>query len=136
MTFRLITAATLSFALMACGGETSADTPAEETAPETQTASTADQAMTGPSLEDVIADEARRGAGAIARDAYRHPAETLDFFGVAPGMTVVEISPGGGWYADILAPYVGLNGGTYIAASYAPRTNAPRRVLRSSGRNT
>jgi predicted methyltransferase len=53
----------------------------------------------------------------IARNVYRHPAETLTFFGIEKGMTVMEIWPGGGWYADILAPL--MNGrGQYIAASY------------------
>ena len=127
MTFRLMTAATLSLALMACGGEspeeTSADMPAQAEAPETSM-----QEMAGPSLQEVAADEARRDAGDMARDQYRHPVETLEFFGLEPGMTVVEISPGGGWYTDILAPYVGLNGGTYIAASYDPANerSAPR----------
>lgn len=53
-----------------------------------------------------------------ARDVYRHPAETLAFFGIKPDMTVVEIWPGGGWYSEILAPYLKDNG-TYIAASFA-----------------
>ncbi len=38
-----------------------------------------------------------------ARDAARHPPATLQFFGIAPGMTVVELSPGDGWYTEILA---------------------------------
>ena len=38
------------------------------------------------------------------RDVYRHPLETLEFFGLEPAMTVVEITPGGGWYTEILAP--------------------------------
>ena len=45
-----------------------------------------------------------------ARYAYRHPAETLEFFGIAPGTVVVEALPGGGWYTKILAPYVGPEG--------------------------
>jgi predicted methyltransferase len=53
----------------------------------------------------------------IERNAYRHPLETLTFFGLADGMTVMEIWPGGGWYTDILAPV--MNGhGAYIAASW------------------
>src|SRR3546814_11101354 len=40
----------------------------------------------------------------VARDAYRHPAETLAFFGVQPNQTVVESAPSGGWYPEILAP--------------------------------
>ena len=51
------------------------------------------------------------------RDAYRHPYETLAFFGVRPSDTVVEIWPGGGWYTEILAPYLASGGGTYIAAA-------------------
>jgi predicted methyltransferase len=45
-----------------------------------------------------------RSAANRARDAHRHPRETLAFFGVQPGQTVVELSPGGGWYTEILAP--------------------------------
>ena len=52
-----------------------------------------------------------------ARDLYRHPFETLAFFGVEPDDTVVEIWPGGGWYTEILAPYLASGGGTlYVAA--------------------
>ena len=47
-----------------------------------------------------------------ARDRYRHPAETLAFFGIRPSDTVVEIWPGGGWYTEILAPYLAAGGGT------------------------
>ena len=53
----------------------------------------------------------------VARDRYRHPVETLGFFGVRPSDTVVEIWPGGGWYSEILAPYLAQGGGTYIGAA-------------------
>ncbi|MFN3388732.1 MAG: class I SAM-dependent methyltransferase [Allosphingosinicella sp.] len=53
----------------------------------------------------------------VARDRYRHPAETLAFFGVRPGQTVVEIWPGGGWYTEILAPLVGQTGTLYAVAN-------------------
>lgn len=46
----------------------------------------------------------------VARDKYRHPAETLTFFGLQPGQTVVELWPGGGWYTEVLAPYLVSNG--------------------------
>jgi predicted methyltransferase len=46
----------------------------------------------------------------VARDEYRHPVETLKFFGIEPGMTVVEVGPGGGWYTEILAPLVAAKG--------------------------
>jgi predicted methyltransferase len=51
----------------------------------------------------------------VARDGYRHPAETLAFFGIKPDMTVVEVTPGAGWYAEILAPLL-HDHGTYIVA--------------------
>jgi predicted methyltransferase len=51
-----------------------------------------------------------------ARDMWRHPGETLTFFGIRPEMTVVEISPGGGWYTEILAPYLRENGKLILAA--------------------
>jgi predicted methyltransferase len=51
-----------------------------------------------------------------ARDQYRHPAETLAFFGIRPGDTVVEIWPGGGWYTEILAPYLAAKGRLIAAA--------------------
>jgi predicted methyltransferase len=62
---------------------------------------------------------ADRPAAERARDRYRHPVETLTFFGVAPGQTVVEYSPGGGWYTRILMPLL-ADKGTYIAAT-SPR---------------
>ncbi len=65
-----------------------------------------------PSLEDVLAHERRDDDR--ARDQYRHPAETLAFFGVEPTMTVAEYGPGGGWYTRVLAPYL-MPAGQYIA---------------------
>ena len=56
-----------------------------------------------------------RTASDHARDVWRHPAETLAFWGVKPGVTVLEISPGGGWWTEILAPYAAKTGGRYIA---------------------
>jgi predicted methyltransferase len=53
-----------------------------------------------------------------ARYQYRHPQETLEFFGVAPGSTVVEVLPGGGWYSKLLLPYLG-DDGTLIGVDYA-----------------
>lgn len=47
-----------------------------------------------------------RGEANKLRDKYRHPAETLAFFGLKPTQTVVEIWPGGGWYTEILAPFL------------------------------
>lgn len=54
-----------------------------------------------------------------ARDQFRHPKETLGFFGLAPGQTVIEITPGGGWYTEVLAPVLKDNG-SYVAAIINP----------------
>ena len=53
----------------------------------------------------------------VARDVWRHPVETLSFMGIKPSMTVVEISPGAGWYTEILAPYLRDKGQFILAAS-------------------
>ncbi len=52
-----------------------------------------------------------------ARYAYRHPQETIEFFGIEPGMTVVEGLPGGGWYTKVLLPYLGSEG-HLVGANY------------------
>jgi predicted methyltransferase len=49
-------------------------------------------------------DGSWRSAANKARDRYRHPLQTLEFFGLRPDMTVIELAPGGGWYTEILAP--------------------------------
>lgn len=54
-----------------------------------------------------------------SRDQFRHPAETIEFFGLTPEMDVVEITPGGGWYTEILADYVT---GTLFAAHFNPES--------------
>ena len=59
----------------------------------------------------------------VARDVWRHPLETLGFMGIAPGMTVVEISPGAGWYTEILAPYLRDKGQLILAASDPASSN-------------
>lgn len=58
---------------------------------------------------------AHRSEANRARDEYRHPAETLAFFGLTPGMTVVEVAPGGGWYTEVLAPILSGHGKLYAA---------------------
>lgn len=58
-----------------------------------------------------------RSAKNTPRDVYRHPAETLAFFGVTPTQTVVEYSPSGGWYTEVLAPLLKDKGTLYGAQS-------------------
>ena len=55
----------------------------------------------------------------VVRDVYRHPQQTLQFFGLRANQTVIEITPGGGWYSEILAPLLKQKG-HYIAALQAP----------------
>jgi predicted methyltransferase len=63
----------------------------------------------------------QRMADNRARDRFRHPAETLSFWGLKPGMTVVEILPGdSGYWTEILAPYLKATGGRYIATGKMP----------------
>jgi predicted methyltransferase len=67
-------------------------------------------------LAAAVGSPARTPAN-VARDRYRHPVETLSFFDVMPGDTVVEIWPGGGWYTEILASYLASGGGRLYAAA-------------------
>ena len=69
-------------------------------------------------LKGAVASEDRTPKN-VVRDVYRHPYETLDFFGIKQDMTVVELSPGGGWYTEILANYIHYPG-TLIAAHFNP----------------
>lgn len=71
----------------------------------------ADGALLGTAIAGSWRDTANR-----ARDGFRHPRETLEFFRVDSRSRVVEISPGTGWYSEILAPYLRTSG-TYIAAN-------------------
>lgn len=74
-----------------------------------------------PAALQAAVDAGSRTPANVQRDVYRHPAQTLAFFGLEPQQTVVEITPGGGWYAEILAPYL-RDGGQYIAAVVDPQT--------------
>jgi len=62
-----------------------------------------------PALTAALAAPNRTPAN-VARDKYRNPAATLAFFGVQPGHSVVEMWPGGGWYTEVLAPYLAAGG--------------------------
>ena len=78
------------------------------------------------------ATDPHRSESNRARNAYRHPVETLTFFGFEPDMSVLEIRPGGGlWYTEILAPLLATDG-RYIAASYdLSKPDLPAYVTRS-----
>ena len=63
-----------------------------------------------------------RSAAHKARDSYRHPVDTLQFFGIEPSMTVIELAPGGGWYTEILAPFLHAHG--HLVEASAPMSAA------------
>ncbi len=102
----IITLGLTTSALTACAPATSGGTPSGVRA-----LSTTERAA----IVAAVANPGRTTANR-ARDVYRHPVETLSFFGLRPGQTVVELWPGGGWYTEILAPYARATGSTYFAA--------------------
>lgn len=102
----LLTAVIPTLLLSGCASTTAAtptERPASTATPPTVAA--LDEALSGT----------WRDPKNVARDVYRHPKQTLGFFGVTPDQTVIEITPGGGWYSEILAPYL-RDKGHYVAA--------------------
>lgn len=76
---------------------------------------------------DSVLDGSWRTPANRARDVYRHPKATLQFFGVRPDQTVLEITPGGGWYSEILAPLLHDNGHYIAAVAASSRDGEARR---------
>lgn len=116
---RRIAALAAALTLAAC-----AQTPKTDTPPAAEASPAAAEQPADP-LAAAIAGNWRDPKN-VARDQYRHPRETLTFFGLQPGQTVIEITPGAGWYSEILAPYLRGNG-TYIAAVVDPMAVAEGR---------
>ena len=119
-TFTIALAAALmsGSAALAQAAQTTPDetTPAQATpAPVDHSAHAADHANHA-ALQAALASPLRSEANR-ARDQYRHPMETLAFFGVDPTDTVVELWPGGGWYTEVLSPYLADAGHLWVAAS-------------------
>lgn len=85
-----------------------APTPAVAAAA-TAPATTTEQPASDRALAAILMGD-QRSTENRDRDRYRHPAATLAFFGITPTMRVLEITPGGGWYSEIIAPYVAANG--------------------------
>ena len=80
-------------------------------------------AATIAAIERTLAGD-HRSAANRARDVYRHPRETLSFFGLREDMTVLEVWPGGGgWYTEVLAPVL-RDHGRYIAAGFDPKVDS------------
>src|SRR3982751_5796132 len=75
-----------------------------------------DAAKAANTIETAVAGDWRK-PDAKARDAERHPTEALSFWGLKPGMTILELQPGGGWWTEILAPYAKTNKGEFYATA-------------------
>ncbi|KAB2898853.1 MAG: class I SAM-dependent methyltransferase [Dokdonella sp.] len=104
------------------------DQPAQPTPPQNA------QEAAASKLDRALAGEWRSDTNK-ARDQYRHPKQTLEFFGVKPTDTVIEITPGAGWYTEVLAPFL-KDSGHFIAAAaadsssdYAKSSNEAYRAL-------
>ena len=109
-TYWMLGASAMILAACSGGSEAPAETLEAETPPPVEIVEA------GPlSLNDVVAAD-WRSDDEKARDTWRNPAETLAFFDIQPSDTVIEIWPGGGWYTNVLAPYLASGDGQMIAA--------------------
>jgi predicted methyltransferase len=115
-TAHLLLATILAGLVSGCGGEPAAP------AAGSPDAAAAPAAPAEGSLEWAVAGSWRLEQEK-ARDTWRHPVETLTFFGVKPTDTVVEIAPGGGWYTAILGPWLKQGGGKLYAAHLDPASS-------------
>jgi predicted methyltransferase len=139
---RVALSAALVLALSACGQQdaperTNLPAATDETRQEIIAEAVADadaDASPHTGLDGVLQGQWRTPAF-VERDRFRNPKQTLEFFGIRPDMRVVEITPGGGWYAEILAPYL-RDSGQWIGAVVDPQSatteNAQAYYLRTN----
>ncbi|MBA3487105.1 MAG: class I SAM-dependent methyltransferase [Lysobacter sp.] len=131
---KAVLATALTLVLSACATTPGADPQAAPAAPAAAAAPVAQQVApsppAAPTAQERAEDALKRAVGGNwrsrengVRDAYRNPVQTLTYFGVEPQHTVIEITPGAGWYSEILAPYL-REQGQYIAAVVDPMTLA------------
>jgi predicted methyltransferase len=120
ITMKTLLLCTLCTAALFAGTAVAQDQPTDALVPPTSASD-----YTSSQLDRVIAGD-WRAPERRARDGYRHPKATLEFFGLRPDQTVIEITPGGGWYADLLAPLLRDNG-RYVAAEEQPAANTEAR---------
>jgi predicted methyltransferase len=137
---RLVVAVIGTLALSGCGRDEPGSTAATSTPPAsaaaaaapqpadtpTEAAASAVQATPASDIDRVLAGDWRDPANA-ARDIWRHPRETLEFFGVSADQRVLEISPGRGWYTEILVPLL-RESGHYLGAISSPAAAPDERV--------
>jgi len=114
---RLLSLSALSLILAACGPADQGPAAPDPGAAESTAAETTPTAA--PLTLQSVLEGSWRSDAERARDVWRHPAETLEFFGVEPDDTVIELWPGGGWYSNILAPYLASGGGQLIASHWS-----------------
>lgn len=140
MPLRPLAALVLTLAVAACGrddaesttatGAAPAGAPAPAAAPpappETPPATAPQAQAPATDLDTILAGDWRDPANA-ARDIWRHPRETLGFFGVTPDQRVLEVSPGRGWYTEILVPLL-RDRGHYVGAVSDPAAAPDERV--------
>ena len=121
----------LALALAACS---KAPEPAPPVAaPEPAPVAAAPVAVVSP-IEAAVNGE-WRSADDRSRDVYRHPAAALEFWGLSPGMSILEVQPGSGWWTEILAPYAHANGGQFHATAADldnPELSAEARAAREA----
>ncbi len=82
-----------------------------------------------PRTLDAAVNGAWRAPADRVRDRWRHPLETLRFWGLKPGEAVVEFWPGAGWYTDIIAPFLAATGGRFYAADLDPSDAEGREMV-------
>lgn len=99
----------ISLLLLLAGSSASASDAVQNSQPTTT------QISIPPAIQQAVAGDWRSAKNRL-RDVYRHPAETLAFLQVRPTASVIEITPGGGWFSEILAPLLKTQG-SYIAAT-------------------
>ena len=140
MPLRPLAALVLTLAVAACGRDDAESTTATGTAPagapapaaappappETPPATAPQAQAPATDLDTILAGDWRDPANA-ARDIWRHPRETLGFFGVTPDQRVLEVSPGRGWYTEILVPLL-RDRGHYVGAVSDPAAAPDERV--------
>ncbi len=111
---RRLLVSTFALALAACqgSGDTRTEPPVAAAVGEPPTSTSSFEAEAGDSDTTLVAAIAgtHRSDANRARDVYRHPLQTLEFFGIKRSMSVLEITPGGGWYSEILAPWLSTDG--------------------------
>ena len=106
----------LALAVVGCSKPQEAATAPTAPMPAAAPAAPAPVVNTASTIEAAVSGD-WRNAEDRSRDSARHPVAALEFYGLAPGMAILEVQPGGGWWTEILAPYARANGGSFYATA-------------------